>query len=59
MVEELHQNPQALVAGEFFVKIAVRFFSLSETAKFLCRFFHNPEYKFGSHAFRANLIPNR
>jgi hypothetical protein len=41
MVKELHQNPQTLVAGEFFVKIAVRFFSLNETAKFLCRFFHD------------------
>jgi hypothetical protein len=40
MVKELHQNPQTFVAGEFFVKIAVCFFSLSETAKFLCRFFH-------------------
>jgi hypothetical protein len=41
MVEELHQNPQTFVAGEFFVKIAVRFFSVGETAKFLSRFFHN------------------
>jgi hypothetical protein len=41
MIKELHQNPQTLVAGEFFVKIAVRFFGLGETAKFLCRFFHN------------------
>jgi hypothetical protein len=41
MVKKLHQNPQTLVAGEFFVKIAVRFFSLNKTAKFLCRFFHS------------------
>jgi hypothetical protein len=41
MVKELHQNPQTLVAGEFFVKIAIRFFSLSETAKFPCRLFHD------------------
>jgi hypothetical protein len=40
-VKELHQNPQTLVAGEFFVKTAIRFFSLSETAKFLHGFFHN------------------
>ena len=41
MVEELHQNPQTFVAGEFLVKIPVRSFSLSEAAKFLCRFFHD------------------
>jgi hypothetical protein len=41
MVKELHQNLQTFVAGEFFVEIAVRFFGLRETAKFLCRFFHN------------------
>jgi hypothetical protein len=41
MVKELHQNPQTLVTGEFFVEIAVRLFSFSETAKFLCRFFHD------------------
>jgi hypothetical protein len=41
MVKELHQNPQTLVAGEFFIKIAIRFVSLGETAKFLCRFFHD------------------
>jgi hypothetical protein len=40
MVKELHQNPKTFVAGEPFVKIAVRFFSLGETAKFLCRLFH-------------------
>jgi hypothetical protein len=40
MVKELHQNPKTFVAGEFFVKITVRFFSFSETAKFLCRLFH-------------------
>jgi hypothetical protein len=41
MVKELHQNPQTLVAGELFVKIAIRLFSVGETTKFLCRFFHN------------------
>jgi hypothetical protein len=41
MVKELHQNLQTLVAGEFFVEIAVRFFSLGETAEFLCGLFHN------------------
>jgi hypothetical protein len=55
MVKELHQNPKTFVAGEFFVKIAVRLFSLSETTKFLRRPFHG-EYKLGSSAFRANLI---
>ena len=40
MVEELHQNPQTLVAGEFFVKVAVRFLSFGETAKFPYCFFH-------------------
>jgi hypothetical protein len=40
MVKELHQNPQTFVAGEFFVEIAVRFFSFSKTTKFLCRLFH-------------------
>ena len=40
MVKELYQNPQTFVTGEFFVKVAIRFFSLSETAKFLCRLFH-------------------
>jgi hypothetical protein len=41
MVKELHQNLQTFVAAKFFVKIAIRFFSLGETAEFLCRFFHN------------------
>jgi hypothetical protein len=41
MVEELHQNPQTFVAGEFLVKIPVRSFGLSEAAKFLCRFSHD------------------
>jgi hypothetical protein len=39
MVKEFHQNPQTLVTGEFFVKIAIRFFSLSEATKFLCLLF--------------------
>jgi hypothetical protein len=29
------------VARKLFVEIAVRFFSRGETAKFLCRLFHN------------------
>jgi hypothetical protein len=29
------------VAGKLFVEIAVRLFGLGETAKFLCRLFHN------------------
>jgi len=41
MVQELNQSPQTFVSGEFFVKIAVRFFSFGKTAEFLCRFFHN------------------
>jgi len=40
MIDELHQNPQTFVAGEFFVEIPVRLFSFSETAEFLCGFFH-------------------
>jgi hypothetical protein len=41
MIEELYQNLQTLVARQFFVKIAVRFLSLSETAKFLYPLFHD------------------
>jgi len=41
MIEEFHQNLQTLVAGQFFIKIAVRFFSLGESAKFLCPLFHD------------------
>jgi len=41
MIKELHQNPQTFVTSEFFIKIAVRFFSLSETAKFFCRLLHD------------------
>jgi len=41
MVRELHQNLQTFVTGEFFVKIAIRFFSLSEAAKFFCLLFHD------------------
>jgi hypothetical protein len=40
MVKELHQNPQTFVAVQFFVEIPVRFFSLGETMKFLCRLLH-------------------
>jgi hypothetical protein len=41
MIKELHQNPQTFVTGEFFVKIAIRFFSLCEIAKSFCRLSHN------------------
>jgi hypothetical protein len=41
MIKELHQNLQTFVTSEFFVKVAIRFFSLSETAKFLCRLLHD------------------
>jgi hypothetical protein len=40
MIKELHQNPQAFVTSEFLIEIAVRLFSFSEAAKFLCRLFH-------------------
>jgi hypothetical protein len=40
MVKKLCPNPQTFVTGEFFVKIAVRFFGFGETAKFLCPLFH-------------------
>jgi len=39
MVKELQQNPQTFVAAEFFVKIAIRFLSLCETAKSFGRLF--------------------
>jgi hypothetical protein len=41
MIKELHQNPQTFVTSEFFIKIAVRFFSLGETAKSFCRLLHD------------------
>ena len=41
MIKELNQNPQTFVTSEFFVKIAIRFFSRSEPAKFFCRLFHD------------------
>jgi hypothetical protein len=41
MVKELHQNPQTFVTGKLFVKIAIRFFSLGETAKSFGRLFHD------------------
>lgn len=41
MIEEAHQDLQAFVTGESFVKIAIRFFSLDKIAKFLCRFVHD------------------
>jgi len=40
MIEELHQNLQSFVAGQFFVKIAVCFLSLRKTAKFSRCFLH-------------------
>jgi hypothetical protein len=40
MVKQLHQNPQTFVTAEFLVKIAIRFFSLSETTKSFCRLFY-------------------
>jgi len=39
MIEELHQNLQTFVAGQFFVKIALRFLSLRKAANFLAVFF--------------------
>jgi hypothetical protein len=41
MIKKLHQNAQTLVTGEFFVEIAVRLFSFSETAEFFCGLFHD------------------
>jgi len=38
MIQELYQNQQTLVAGQFFVKIAVRF--LSSAAEFSRCFLH-------------------
>ena len=38
MVKELHQNARTLVAGEFFVKITVRFFSLIKLRNFFTVF---------------------
>ena len=35
MIEELHQDLQMFVAGQFFVKIALPFLSLRKAAKFL------------------------
>jgi hypothetical protein len=40
MVKELHQNPQTFITAEFFVKIAIRLLSLSETTKSFYRLFH-------------------
>jgi hypothetical protein len=40
MIEELHQNLQTFVPGQFFVKIAVRFLSLREAAKLSRCFLH-------------------
>ncbi len=41
MVGRLYQNAKTFVGGELFVEITVRFLSLGETAKFLCRLLHN------------------
>lgn len=41
MIEEIHQNLQTFVAGEFFVKIAVRFLSLRKAVKFSRCFLHS------------------
>jgi hypothetical protein len=41
MVKQLHQNPQPLVTGELFVKVAVGFFSFSEAAKFFRVLLHD------------------
>jgi hypothetical protein len=41
MIEELYQNLQTLVAGQFFVKIEVRLLSLRKAAKFSGCFLHS------------------
>lgn len=41
MVEEVHQHLQTFVAGQFLVKIAIRFLRLGETTKFLGPSFHD------------------
>jgi len=40
MIEELHQNLQTFVAGEFFVEIAVRLLSLRKAGKLSRCFLH-------------------
>jgi len=40
MIEEFYQNFQTFVAGQFFVKIAVRFVSLRKAAEFSRCFLH-------------------
>jgi len=40
MIEELHQNLQTLVAGQFFVKIAIRLLSLRKAGKLSRCFIH-------------------
>ncbi len=40
MIEELHQDLQTFVAGQFFVKIALPFLSLRKAAKFSRCFLH-------------------
>ncbi len=56
MIEEAHQDLQTFVTGESFVKIAIRFFSLEQNREISLPFCPRREYKFGSCAFRANLI---
>ena len=56
MIEELHQNLQTFVAGQFFVKIAVRFLSLRKAAKFSRCFLHAVTISLAVIDFRANLI---
>ncbi len=40
MIEELHQDLQTFIAGQFFVKIALPFLSLRKAAKFSRCFLH-------------------
>jgi hypothetical protein len=56
MFEKVEQNLQSFVARQVFIKIAISFFSLSETAKFTYRLIHDLNYTLGSNRFRANLI---
>jgi hypothetical protein len=41
MVQQFNQNLQPFIAGQLFVKLAIGFFSLGETAKFPYRFVHD------------------
>jgi hypothetical protein len=44
MIEELHQNLQTFVAGQFFVKIAVRFLSLRKGCEIFSLFSSRRNY---------------